>query len=66
MFNILAQPQCLSCEAELLFDGFVGCDDTSGIVRSVEIPGVKTREVLEGTEELITTDLRFLLAMAMR
>ena len=50
MFDILPQSQSLASQPELLFDGFEGRNDASGVVRSKQVPGIKSREVLEGTE----------------
>lgn len=56
VLDILSNPQGFSCEAEVLFDSFVGCDQPGGVVCSEEIPRVEAREVLEGAEELVTTN----------
>lgn len=58
MFDILAETQRFAGESELLFDGFEGSDEAGWSVGSEEIPGVEAREVLEGTEELVTADCK--------
>lgn len=56
MFDILAETERFSGEAELLLDGLEGSDETRGVVGSEEVPGVEAGKVLEGSEELVTTD----------
>ena len=56
MFDILAYPQSLAREAELFLDGFIGSNEASRMVGSIEIPCVKAREVLKGSEEFIAAD----------
>ena len=56
MLHILAHAQELSTQAKLLFDSFPWRDETSRIVCTEEIPCVKSREVLEGTQNLVTAN----------
>lgn len=56
VLDILSNPQGFSCEAEVLFDSFVGCDQPGGVVCSEEIPRVEAGEVLEGAEELVASN----------
>ncbi len=58
MFNILAQPQGLASQSELLLDGFKGRDQTSGVVRSVQVPGVEPGEILKGAQKLVSANYR--------
>jgi hypothetical protein len=50
----------LSCCAELLLDGIVGIDGGLGAVGAVKVPGVEAGEILQGTQDLVTTDCRSL------
>ena len=56
MLNVFTQSQGLSRQSELLLDCFEGSNVSSGIVRTKEIPGVKPRKVLEGSQKLVATN----------
>ena len=56
MFDIFANAQAFACQAKLFFDGFKGGDKASWVVGSVKVPGVEAGEVLQCSQELITTD----------
>jgi hypothetical protein len=58
MFDILADAEALPRETELLLDSLEGGDNPLWVVGTVEVPGIKAREVLEGTEELVAADYR--------
>lgn len=52
----LADTQDLARGAELLLDGVEGFDGGLGTVGAEEVPGVEAGEVLECTEDFVTTD----------
>jgi hypothetical protein len=54
----------LSCCAELLLNGIVGIDGGLGAVGAVKIPGVEAGEVLQSTQDLVTTDCEALAAVS--
>lgn len=56
MLDELADTQDLARGAELLLDGVEGFDGGLGTVGAEEVPGVEAGEVLEGTEDFVTTD----------
>lgn len=56
MFNELANPEDLSCEGELVLQGHPWLNRTGRIVGAVEIPGIESRKVLDGTEDFVSTD----------
>lgn len=56
MLNELSQAERFSCAAEPFLEAIVDCDSRLGMVSSVEIPSQETREVLDGTEELVAAD----------
>lgn len=58
MFDILPDAEALPRESELLLDSLEGGDNPLWVVGTVEVPGIKAREVLEGSEELVAADYR--------
>jgi hypothetical protein len=56
MLNELAYPKDLSCQGELVLQGRPWLDRTGRIVGAVEVPGIESREVLDGTEDFVSTD----------
>lgn len=56
MFDELADTHDLSRCSELLLDGVEGFDGGLGTVGAEEVPGVEAGEVLQGTQDLVTTD----------
>lgn len=56
MLDKLAQTHGFAHGAEVLFDGIVDGDGRRGVVGAVEIPGEEAGEVLECSEDFVTTD----------
>lgn len=56
MFDEFADSEDFTRCAELLFDGVERVDGGLGPVCSVQIPGVESGEVLEGSEDLVAAD----------
>jgi hypothetical protein len=56
VLNELADSQDLSRRSKLLLDRIIRCDGGLGLVGAIQIPSVEAREVLQGTEDFITTD----------
>ena len=59
MLDELADTQDLARRAELLLHGIVGVDGGLRSVGAVQVPGVETRKVLQGAEDLVTADCIF-------
>lgn len=56
MLDELADTHDLSRCSELLLDGVEGFDGGLGTVGAEEVPGVEAGEVLQGTQDLVTTN----------
>ena len=56
MFNKFAYAHYLAREAELCLDSSKGGDSRGGVVRAIQVPRVKAREVLKSPQNLVAAD----------